>query len=105
LASLDERVKEAVVLRTLGAQRNFLQASLAAEFISLGLMAGLLAAAGAEAFAYYVSTAVFELAFAFHPWVWLVGPASGALLVLVFGSLATRRVTTVAPMTALRETG
>ncbi len=105
LSSLDERLREAVLLRTMGAQRAFLHGSLAAEFVSLGMMAGLLAAIGAEVFAYFVGDAVFELPFALHPWVWLAGPGVGAVIVSAFGWLATRRVTTVAPMTALRETG
>lgn len=105
LASLDERLREAVLLRTLGARQRFLHGSLVVEFVSLGLMAGVLAAAGAETFAYFVANAVFELSFAWHPWLWGAGPLAGAVLVTVFGTLATRRVTTVAPMTALRETG
>ena len=104
LASLDERKREAVVLRTLGASRGFLQRSLLAEFLLLGLLAGLLAAGGTEGVAALVNMQVFDLEARFHPWLWLVAPVVGAIVVAFSGALATRRIQQVSPAVALRET-
>lgn len=104
LASLDERRREAVVLRTLGASRGFLQRSLLAEFLLLGLLAGLLAAAGTEGVAALINGQVFDLEARFHPWLWLSAPLIGAVIVAGSGTLATRRIQQVSPAVALRET-
>ncbi len=104
LASLDERRREAVVLRTLGASRGFLQRSLLAEFSLLGLLAGLLAAGGTEGVAALINDQVFDLPARFHPWLWLAAPLVGVLVVAFSGTLATRRIQHVSPAIALRET-
>jgi putative ABC transport system permease protein len=104
LASLDERRREAVVLRTLGASRGFLQRSLLAEFLLLGLLAGLLAAGGTEGVAALINDQVFDLPARFHPWLWLISPLVGMAVVAFSGTLATRRIQQVSPAVALRET-
>ncbi|MFZ5841976.1 MAG: ABC transporter permease [Pseudomonadota bacterium] len=104
LASLDERRREAVVLRTLGASRGFLQRSLLAEFTLLGLLAGLLAAAGTEGVAALINGQVFDLEARFHPWLWYTAPLLGAVIVALSGLLSTRRIQQVSPAVALRET-
>ncbi|NQD38778.1 FtsX-like permease family protein [Permianibacter sp. IMCC34836] len=104
LASLDERRREAVVLRTLGASRAFLQRSLLAEFLLLGLLAGLLAAGGTEGVAALINDQVFDLSARFHPWLWWVSPLIGMVIVASAGTLATRRIQQVSPAIALRET-
>ena len=81
LASLDARQQEAVLLRTLGAQRAYLAKSLWSEFIALGLLAGLLASACAEIAMALIAHRLFELPPRLHPWLWLVLPTAGALLV------------------------
>jgi len=104
LASLDERRREAVVVRTLGASRAFLRRSLLAEFLLLGLLAGLLSAFGTEAVAALINAQVFDLPASFHPWLWLLAPLVGMVVVAGSGTLATRRIQQVSPAIALRET-
>ena len=53
----DERRYESAMLRTLGATRRVVFQGVAAEFIVLGALAGLLAAAGATAVGYLLATA------------------------------------------------
>lgn len=102
LASLDARQQEAVLLRTLGAQRAYLAKSLWSEFLALGLLAGLLASACAEIAMALIADRLFELPARPHPWLWLVLPLAGALLVGMSGWLTTRHITRVPPMQAIR---
>ena len=103
LASLDARRQEAVLMRTLGAQRAYLAKGLLSEFIALGLLAGLLASACAEIAMALIAGRLFELPARPHPWLWLVLPLAGALLVSASGWLTTRHITRVPPMQSIRE--
>ena len=105
LASLDARQQEAVLLRTLGAQRAYLAKSLWSEFLALGLLAGLLASACAEIAMALISDRLFELPARLHPWLWLALPLAGALLVGMSGWLTTRHITRVPPMQSIRALG
>ncbi len=55
LATQDERTHEAAVMRALGASRAQVAAAQRAEFLAMGLVAGLLAAAGATAIGFVLS--------------------------------------------------
>ncbi|MFN3716756.1 MAG: ABC transporter permease [Thiobacillus sp.] len=102
LASLDARQHEAVLLRTLGAERAWLAKGLLAEFLALGMLAGLLASACAEIAMAVLADRLFDLPGRVHPWLWLVLPTAGALLVAVSGWLTTRHITRVPPMQSIR---
>ncbi len=101
-ATRDERRYESAMLRTLGASRRVVFQGVAAEFIVLGALSGLLAAAGATAVGYLLATQVFDLQYSPDPWVWLIGIAGGAVLVGSAGILAARSVVSHPPMQALR---
>lgn len=105
LASLDARQQEAVLLRTLGAQRAYLAKGLWSEFLALGLLAGLLATVCAEIAMALIADRLFDLPARLHPWLWLALPAAGALLVGLSGWLTTRHITRVPPMQSLRALG
>jgi putative ABC transport system permease protein len=101
-ATRDERRYESAMLRTLGASRMTVLQGVAAEFTTLGLLAGLLAAFGASAAGYFLATQLFNLKYTPDPLVWIVGLISGALLVGVSGTLATRSVVNHPPVATLR---
>jgi len=105
LASLDARQQEAVLLRTLGAQRAYLAKGLWSEFIALGVLAGLLASICAEIAMALIADRLFDLPVRLHPWLWLVLPTAGALLVGMSGWLTTRHITRVPPMQSIRALG
>jgi len=90
------------MLRTLGASRRVVLQGVAAEFTTLGLLAGTLAAIGATAAGYFLATRVFNLDYNFDITVWAVGLVAGATLVGVSGTLATRSVVNHPPVATLR---
>ncbi|MGE5242196.1 MAG: FtsX-like permease family protein, partial [Bacteroidota bacterium] len=102
-ANLDERFYEGALLRALGASRRQLRAAQLAEFVVLGVLAGLLAAIGTELIAYVLYTRAFELEYHFKWPVWLIAPLAGGVLIGVVGYFGTRRVVNQSPLTVLRE--
>ena len=102
-ASMDERFFEGALLRTFGASRWQLRRGHIAEFVTLGAVAGLLAAIGTEAVAYVLYARVFEIAYTPKWWVWIAAPAVGALLIGLAGFIGTRRVVARSPLSVLRD--
>ncbi len=102
-ATLDERLREDALLRAMGASRNLLRNSLGVEFVALGLLSGLLAAAANEAIAFALFTYAFELRPRFHWEIWLSSPLLGALAVGLSGYVHTRRLVRASPVKLLRE--
>ncbi|MGE0372441.1 MAG: ABC transporter permease [Gammaproteobacteria bacterium] len=101
-ASLDERVRESVLLRTLGAGRRQLLFGLATEFVSLGVLSGVLGAFAAGLIAQVLAERVFQLSYGWDPALWLIGALGGGLGVGVAGVLSTRFVLNMPPVQALR---
>ena len=92
LATQDERVHEAAVMRALGASRAQVLAAQRAEFLALGLIAGTLAAVGATAIGFAIAQRVFQFEYTVNHWVWLAGPALGlACVSLTPGRARARR--------------
>ncbi|MCC5862443.1 MAG: FtsX-like permease family protein [Gammaproteobacteria bacterium] len=101
-ATRDERRYESALLRTFGARRSLVLRGVIAEFVVLGLLAGVLAAAGAVVVGQVLAQQVFRLAYAPDPLVLVGGPLLGALLVGLAGTLATRSVVQTPPVRTLR---
>ena len=101
-ATRDERRYESAMLRTLGATRSVVFQGVAAEFIVLGALAGLLAAAGAAAVGWVLARRVFDLDYSPDPWIAVIGVLGGAVLVGTAGLLAARSVVAHPPIHALR---
>ena len=101
-ASMSERLVASSLLRALGASRRRLLGALAAEFASTGLVAGLLAAAAAEAAMRMLEVQMLDIDAHWHPWLWLIGPLAGAALVAAFGLLSGWRVVRASPLSLLR---
>src|SRR6185503_1926331 len=76
-ATRDERRYESAILRTLGASRRVVFQGIAAEFMALGALAGLLAAAGATVAGYFLAREVFDLKYTPGLLIWVVGLGGG----------------------------
>ncbi len=101
-ATRDERRYESAMLRTFGASKRRVLTGVAMEFLAIGLLAGLLAAAGATLAGYLLATRLFELEYQFSTILWLAGPLAGMVFVGLSGMAATWRVITHAPVSVLR---
>ncbi len=99
----DERIRESAVLFALGASRRQITISLLAEFMSIGLVAGFLAALTATVAEIILAEFVFKMDIVINPWLWVVGPAACILIIVVAGLLGTRRVLSSPPLITLRQ--
>ena len=102
-ASMDERMKQHAILRTLGAGRKLVLGSLAIEFCALGFFAGVLATLGSEVTVYALETQIFQLNYEINPELWVLGPLIGTVLIGTVGTIATLKVVNTPPTTVLRE--
>ncbi|MGI9328452.1 MAG: ABC transporter permease [Pseudomonadales bacterium] len=102
-ASRDARMAEHALLRALGATRSLVAGSLAIEFAALGLLAGLVAAVGAEIAVAVLNDQVFGLTPRAHGWLWFAGPLLGGALIMAIGLISTRTLIHTPPMLALRS--
>ena len=102
-ATRDERTREAALLRALGATRGQLARAQRIELLAIGALAGVLAAAGAQAIALGLSAFVFDFPITPGIWPWLLGCAVGMLGAWAGGILALRGVLRAPPLVTLRE--
>jgi putative ABC transport system permease protein len=103
LATQDERAQESALMRALGASRQQILAAQRAEFLVLGLLSGLLAAAGATAIGWSVARFVFQFPFQMNAWVWIAGPVAGLLCVAWNARAGARAALNHPPLLILRE--
>jgi putative ABC transport system permease protein len=102
-ATLDSRIYEGALMRTLGANRSLLRKTHITEFSTLGLISGLLAVVISEAIIYALYTHV--MAMEYHPslYLWALIPFTGALFVGLAGCWGVRHVLNKSPLRVLRE--
>jgi putative ABC transport system permease protein len=103
LATQDERIHEAAILRTLGADSRYLRRLHLVEFAVLGLLSGLFSAAGAVLLGWVLALFVLKIPYQTGLSIWLIGGLGGMLVVVMAGWLGTRRLTRLPPLVILRE--
>jgi putative ABC transport system permease protein len=103
LATQDERIHEAAILRTLGADSRYLRQLHLSEFAVLGLLSGLFSAAGAALLGWVLARFVLEIPYQTGITIWLLGGLGGTGVVMLAGWLGTRRLTSLPPLVILRE--
>jgi putative ABC transport system permease protein len=104
-ATQDERQFDAAILRTLGASQRQLATAQIAEFLLLGTLAGLIAAAGATGIGWALAERVFKFPFEFGALVWVYGIVGGALAVTLAGWFGTRGTSRQPPLAVIRQLG
>ena len=103
LATQDERIHEAAILRTLGADSRYLRRLHLSEFAVLGLLSGLFAAFGAMLLGWVLARFVLDIPYQTGIAIWLTGGLGGMSVVMLAGWLGTRRLTMLPPLVILRE--
>jgi putative ABC transport system permease protein len=99
----DERLREAALLRALGASRAQVGAVQRAEFIVVGVLAGTMAAVGALAIGSVLATRVFDFQLVFNPWLVPAGIAAGVACAGLAGWLGLRGVLARPALQSLRD--
>jgi putative ABC transport system permease protein len=103
VATEDERRREAAVMRVYGASRAQVAGSQRAEFLAMGLLAGILATVGAALIGQLLARRVFELDLPPSPGLWIAGPLAGLALLSLNAWLSSRKVLRASPAITLRE--
>lgn len=102
LATQDERVHEAAILRTLGADDAYLRRLHRREFAVIGLLSGLFSAGSASLLGWVLAHYVLEIPWRFDVLIWLVGSLGGMGLVMLAGWINTRKSMVMSPLLILR---
>lgn len=102
-ATRDERVYETAILRTLGASRRQLLMGLFAEFAGIGLLVGLVAALGASATSYILSTRILALPYVFNFWLLPLGMLAGTAAIGAAGIAGCYSVLNQPPLQTIRD--
>jgi putative ABC transport system permease protein len=97
------RIREVVILKTLGATRRRVASIFSVEFLILGIVAGLMGSLLATGFSSLLLKRFFEGQFRFEPLPNLLAIALTALIANAAGWLASFRILGRKPLEVLRE--
>ena len=103
LSTLDSRIHESTLMRTLGASRQLLRKAHFIEFSLLGLVSGLIAVLISELIMYGLYTFVLHLDYRPNYLLWYWVPLLSCFCITVAGTLGIRNVLNKPPMQVLRE--
>ncbi len=98
-----QRGDEVALLKTLGLTRRGVLTAFAAEYVSIGLAAALIAGVGATSIAWFVVTQELEIAWIWRPWdmLWVLG--CGVTLATLVGLVASLRALARPPIAVLGD--
>ena len=102
-ATLDSRLREGALIRSLGGTRKQLMIMQVGEFVLIGALAGLVAAIVTEFCSWWLNIQVFELPWQPVVWMWIALPVCSSLLIGFAGWLGVRRVLKESPGNVLKE--
>ena len=101
-ATQDERVYDAAIMRTLGASRKQMIVVQLAEFLAIGLLAGLIASVGAMVLAAVLSDKVLGVPYTINFMIPLIGIGGGGIGIAIAGLLGTRKAVSTPPLVTIR---
>jgi putative ABC transport system permease protein len=96
-------MREAGILRALGATQGQLSRAQAVELACVGILAGLLASLGAALTGWLLATRVFDFAWSWSSPIWIAGPVAGVVCAYAAGWIALRSILRQPPMLVLRQ--
>ncbi len=102
-STMDDRLREGALIRTLGANRRLLRVNQWSEFASMGFISGLIGVAGAEITNATLYKQIFELEFSPTWWAWILVPLASAFFIGLAGSYSSRKILSEPPMNSLRN--
>ncbi len=102
-STLDNRIQEGALMRTLGANRALLRKAHIIEFSLLGLVSGIIAVLLSELLVYALYTFVFHLNYQINWLLWVGVPFISTFCVALVGYWGVRGVVNQSPMQVLRE--
>jgi putative ABC transport system permease protein len=102
-ASMDERLQELAILRTLGLKGISIRFSVINEFLIIGTVAGLMAALANEFSLYMLQTKVFQMPPSLHFEYWAIAPTVGAIVVGLLGAIGCWRLLSLNTSHLLRK--
>lgn len=102
-ASMDERLQELAILRTLGLKGLKIRFSVINEFIIIGSVAGLMAAMTNELSLYLLQRFVFNMQSQIHFEYWILAPSVGAIVVGILGAISCWRLLSLNTSHLLRK--
>ena len=102
-ASMDERLQELAILRTLGLKGLSIRFSVINEFIVIGAVAGFMAALANEFSLFLLQTQVFQMPASLHVEYWLIAPVVGAIVVGILGAISCWRLLSLNTAHLLRK--
>ncbi|HYG22322.1 MAG TPA: FtsX-like permease family protein [Verrucomicrobiae bacterium] len=100
-----QRLRESILLRTLGASRRQVLQILTVEYFLLGALAALTGILFAVAASWMLASHVFDLKPRFYPMPLFIAVGTVSLLTVIFGLLGNRTVLNRPPLEVLREEG
>ncbi|MBV1880198.1 MAG: FtsX-like permease family protein [Pseudomonadales bacterium] len=101
--SMNSRLLEGAITRTLGANRKMIKNSQRIEYIIMGFISGIIAVAGAELINGFSYHFIFKLDYQPTFWAWLIIPAMSSSLIGILGPYSSRQILDKSPMIVLRE--
>lgn len=102
-SSLDNRIYEGALMRTLGANRALLRKAHLIEFSLLGLVAGFIAVFIAELLLFVIYTYILHIDYQSNGLLWITLPLISTVCISLAGFLGVRSVVNKSPMLVLRE--
>jgi len=100
ILTLDERLKNAILLRALGVGRKKLFILMLSEYIILGVFASLIAVVGANAAYAWLASDIFKLSYRINSWALIMGPLIGMSVIVLAGGLGLRKIINISPVLA-----
>lgn len=102
-STLDNRIYQGTLMRTLGASRSLLRKAHLIEFSLLGLISGLIAVFMSELLVYVLYTYVLHLDYQINWLLWIEIPLISTFCIASVGFWGVRSVVNKSPMLVLRE--